>query len=451
MDQEIFSLECEQALLGGLMWGEDGLEKVAGLRPEHFHDPVHADLFAELKRRLEDGLPTDAVALKGWWVQAANRVQVCPDGLYTADLMRDAPSPESLKAYAQQVREFAERRALVRVSASLASKATDMEHSPKEALEAAERALAGLAETGSTGRRLVSVGMALRAGLRDVGRGTPSGWADFDRRFIGWKGGRYYVIAGRPGMGKSLFGAACAINRARAGEPVLFASLEMTAEDLAIRVAAAMSGVPYSTIERGEMSRDQETSLSRCMDEIDRLPMTIAGCPGASAATIRNMARRHDRDCKRQHGRGLGMLVVDYLGLLGSDGRNGRYEAVTENSIALKQTSLELEIPVLCLSQLSRKVEERNPKRPLMSDLRDSGGIEQDADAIFLLYREAYYAAQEEPPKDASQTYDWEQRCASRELDVDIAKQRGGPTGRVTLYCDVTTGEISDMDRRSVA
>lgn len=436
------AIYAEMAVLGGVM---DGAEP-PHLKPEHFMDPVHAALWMELRRRHDQGVPLHPIALKDWWSQDAGRRELDEDTPYLADLAREAPSHESVKAYADQVREHAQRRFLDEIGANLRAQAENAEVSPKEALESAEMALAGLAETGTT-RKLISTGMALRSALSNLGRGASTGWADFDQRFMGWKPGRYYVIAGRPGMGKTLVGASVAIQRARQGEPVLFFSMEMSDEDLAIRIAAAMSGVPYWTIERGEMDRAQQDKLKAAMDEIDRLPLTLASCPGATVASIRNMVRSHDRDCQRRLNKKLAMVVVDYLGLISGEGR-GRYEDMTGVSIALKQLSIERLIPVVTLAQLSRKVEERPNKRPVMSDLRDSGGIEQDADAVMLLYRDAYYAQQEDCPAEDHLAADWEARCASRELDIDIAKQRGGPTGRVTLYCDPATGEILDMDRR---
>lgn len=436
---------AEQAVLGCVMNGAEGPHLTA----EHFSDPVHGELWRELLRREAKGLPRDPVSLRDWW-QSKPWQELDTEGPYLARLALESPTEDTVRVYADQVREYARRRNLASIADALKSQAQNESADPSESLETAERALSELAETGASKRKMYTAGDAFRQGLRDVGQGASTGWKSLDKSFLGWKRGRYYIIAGRPGMGKSLMGAACALNVARRGIPVLFASLEMPAEDLAIRLGSAVSGVPYSDIERGNLQPGDSDRLSNAADTLDRLPFSIAGIPGASVAALRNMARRHDRECQRTLNKRLGMLVVDYLGLLSGNGRS-RYEDVTDISIALKQISLELEIPVVCLAQLSRKVEERPDKRPMMSDLRDSGGIEQDADAIMLLYRDAYYANQEQEPSDPGKAMVWHDRRSSKTLEVCIAKQRGASTALVTMFCDPATGDIADLEHRSAA
>jgi replicative DNA helicase len=430
---------AEQAVLGCLLNGAEP----PYLTPEHFHDPVHAELWLELVRRDAKGLPRDPISMREWW-QSHPWQELDKEAPYLARLALDAPTEDSVKAYADSVREHSTRRNLASICEALKMQSGAEGADPQAALEAAEKALSELADTGSVRKRMTSAGDAFRAGLKQVGQGASTGWKSLDKAFLGWKRGRYYIIAGRPGMGKSLMGAGCALNVAKRGIPVLFASLEMPAEDLAIRLASAVSGVPYSSIERGELMPGDSDKLHAASDALDRLPFAIAGIPGASVAALRNLTRRHDREVQRTTGKRLGMLVVDYLGLLSGNGRS-RYEDVTDISIALKQLSLELEIPVVCLAQLSRRVEERTDKRPMMSDLRDSGGIEQDADAILLLYRDAYYANQEQEPGDPVKAMEWASRRESKVLEVAIAKQRGAGTRTVELYCDPATGQIADM------
>lgn len=436
------ALYAEQAVLG---CGLNGAE-LPGLTDKHFADPVHGELWLELQRREAKGLPRDAISLREWWNDKPWR-ELDAQGPYLARLALEAPTEETVRSYADQVREHCRRRNLAGIADALKAQALNESADPSESLEAAEKALSELAETGAEKRKVYSAGEAFRQGLRETGKGASTGWKSLDRTFLGWKRGRYYIVAGRPGMGKSLMGAACALNIAKRNIPVLFASLEMPAEDLAIRLASTLSGVPYSDIERGELQPGDGAKLTQAGDALDKLPFTIAGIPGSSVAGLRNLARRHDRECQRRTGKKLGMLVVDYLGLMSGNGRS-RYEDVTDISIALKQLSLELELPVVCLAQLSRRVEERSDRRPMMSDLRDSGGIEQDADAILLLYRDAYYAAQEPEPTEHEKRLAWEDRCKSRTLDVTIAKQRGASTGTVPMYCDPATGQIADLDSR---
>lgn len=447
------SLESECAVLGCVMDYPDALEKVGRLKPEHFSHQIHAEVFAELTRRIDVGLPVDAVTLAPWWKGAPHRVELCETGFYLADLMREAPVPESVSAYADQVIETAERRALAEIGGTLKAQAENQDVVPNDALEAAERELAGLAETGPGQRTTTSASMALEAALRDTKRGIPTGWADMDRKFLGWRDGRLYIAAGRPGMGKSLFGAAAALDVARRGIPVAFVSLEMSAGELAVRLAATLSGIPYSEIERSGVPQGRMDDFRQAREMIESLPFTIIDMPGANVAGIRNALRRLDRDMQRRTNRGLGFVCVDYLGLMSPpDPRMSIYEGVTKNSQQLKQLARQLKVPILVLAQLNRSVEQRTDKHPMLSDLRDSGSIEQDADTVFGLYREAYYAQQQDIDElDEGELGEYMRKLESMALDVELLKQRGGSTGRVKLYCDPATGIITNMDQRGVA
>ena len=438
------TLETEQAVLGGLLDGAD----VPRLDAHHFGEAIHGELFQELKRRAQADIPRDAISMKAWWSAKPYAAELDADYPYLADLQRNAPPHESVQAYADQVKADHDRRELAQIGKMMASQC-DADEDPKTVLEDAERQLAGLAET--TGqRKTVSASMALEAALRERGDGIPSGWSDLDKRFNGWRPGRLYIAAGRPGMGKSLFGAGSALNVARRGKPVAFVSLEMSAEEVSVRLAAALSGIPYSQIEREGVWPDDEDKFHAARDIIHHLPFTILDMPGASVGAIRNAVRRLDRDAKRRGGDGLAFVCVDYLGLVAPPERGmGLYEATTRNSQHLKQMARELGLPVMVLAQLSRAVEQRQDKHPMLSDLRDSGAIEQDADAVFALYREAYYAQQQDVDElDQGELAEHMRKLESKALDVDVLKQRGGATGRVKLYCDPATGEILDMNRR---
>jgi len=445
----VHSLESEAAVLGALMWGEGAFEHCARLLPEHFHDPVHQALYVELKRRNDASRPVDAASLRDWWRADEARTALDGDTPYLADLMRDVPENDSVQAYADQVREYAERRRLVEIGRALTAQAENTELAPRDALEASERDLASLAETGSTGRKVVSLSMALRDALNSPTQGAPTGWADLDRSFNGWIPEELVIAAGRPGMGKSLFGAGCVLNQAKRGVPSVFISLEMGAGQAAVRFASMLCGVPYRTIKRREMTPEQAHALRSVMDRVDELPITIIDMPGAKVPAIRNALRRLDRDMQRRLGRGLGFVCLDYLGYLEAPSPGmSKNDEVAANSKALKMTARELKLPMLVLCQLNRGVEQRTDKHPMMSDLRDSGAIEQDADAIFGLYRDAYYAEREEPDCHPSEPeyLDWQKRVVSKTLDVDILKNRDGETARVVLYCDPATGQIENYE-----
>lgn len=444
------SIETEQAVLGGLLDGAD----VPRLEAYHFADTVHQELFAELKRRAEADIPRCAVSMNAWWKAKPYAAELDDPHPYLADLQYNAPAHESVQAYADQVKAAHDRRELAQIGKTMAAQC-EADEDPKTVLEDAERQLAGLADTGVTTRRVVSLSMAVREALQNPEVGHKTGWADLDRKFNGWLPEELYYAAGRPGMGKSLFGGACALSMARRGIPSAFVSLEMGAGQAGLRFASMLSGVPYRTIKRREMTADQERKLGDVMDLVDRLPLTIMDIPGASVAAVRNMLRRLDRDMKRRSDRGLGFVCLDYLGYLAQPhaGHMSLNEKTTANSGALKQMARELKLPVLVLAQLNRAVEQRGDKHPMLSDLRDSGSIEQDADVVFGLYRDAYYAEAEEPDcHESDPAYlKWQERVTSRDLDVDILKNRDGETGRVVLYCDPATGEIRDYDHRSVA
>lgn len=442
------SIETEQAVLGGLLDGAD----VPPIRAEHFADGVHQELFAELVRRAESEIPRDAVSMRQWWEARPYAAELDADGPYLADLQRDAPPLESVNAYAVQVKAAYDRRALAQIGKEMTGQC-EAGDDPSAIIEAAERDLAGLAETTTT-RKTVSAGMALQTAMRERGQGIETGWRDMDESFMGWRSGRLYIAAGRPGMGKSLFGAACALEVAKRGKPVAFVSLEMSAEEVSVRLAAALSGIPYSSIERDGIWPDNQHKFDRASDTLDCLPFTILDMPGASVGAIRNAIRRLNSDMHRRSGQGLAFVCVDYLGLVSAPEPGMKlYEATTRNSQAFKQMSRELGLPVMVLAQLSRAVEQRNDKRPMLADLRDSGAIEQDADAVFGLYRDAYYARQEEPDCHPSEPefLEWQERKNSREFEVCILKQRGGQTGPVTLYCDPATGIIRDYRQEDAA
>ena len=445
----LISIQVEQAVLGAMIVGVDTPEQI---QAEHFYDGCHADLFQEITRRRAIDAPADPLALETWWKAKPYAAEM--EG-YLWELIDLAAPAASVAAYAKEIRQAAQRRVLKEIGDSLAHCALDLDTEPGEALEDAERQLAGLAETGANRRMITSAGMSLRAALQNRTPGTPSGWQDFDRIFQGWRDGRLYIGAGRPGMGKSLFGGGAALEMARRSKPAAFVSLEMSHEEVSVRLAASLSGVPYSQIERIGVQRHQEEAFGRAMETLDSLPFTVIDQPGASVASIRNTLRHIDRDMQRRMDQGLAFVCVDYLGLIAPPERGmGIYEATTKNSQMLKIMARELDLPVLCLAQLNRGVEQRSDKHPMLSDLRDSGAIEQDADAVFGLYREAYYAQQDGPPDchhDEPEYLDWERAMTSKRLDVTILKQRGGETGMCSLYCDPATGFIRTFERGDAA
>jgi len=448
----LHNLEAEQALLGALMDQPESFEAVADrLAAESFYDPVHGRIYEAIKARVEAAALGDAVGVFQRLGDDAGLAEL-GGAEYLGKLQLDAPSAVTAPAYCDLVTEAAQRRKLKALAQTLTEEAEAAEVTPQAAQERAEAALAASAGT-SAERRVMTASFALDAALKSRDAGMATGWADLDRAFLGWRKGRLYIAAGRPGMGKSLFGAHAALNVARAGGPVAFVSLEMSAEEVALRLAGAVSGLAYSEIERGVRDEAMARAVSAAQETLHDLPYTILDMPGAGVGAIRARLRRLDRESVRARGRGLALVVIDYMGLMGSESRAQAsiYEQATEKSNGLKHMARALDLPVLCLSQLNRQVEQRSDKRPMLADLRDSGAVEQDADAVFGLFRDAYYAAQEPAREDAAEELARIDRAGRRELDLIILKQRHGRTGAVRLFCDPATGRIASYDERSAA
>jgi replicative DNA helicase len=266
------------------------------------------------------------------------------------------------------------------------------------------------------------------------------------------------VAAGRPGMGKSALGTNMAVAAARrfvrdiaeglepsesAGAPAVIFSLEMSADQLATRILAEESGITSENLRTGRISQQEFRELARAAAELEGLPLYIDDTPALTIAALRTRARR----LKRQ--KGIGLVVVDYLQLLQGSGRNSndnRVQEISEISRGLKQLAKELDVPVIALSQLSRAVEQREDKRPQLSDLRESGSIEQDADIVLFIYREDYYLAAKQPPEDHPDFAEWQEQMgrAYGRAEVIVAKQRHGATGKVHLKFDSRITKFSD-------
>ncbi|HKK35906.1 MAG TPA: replicative DNA helicase [Paracoccaceae bacterium] len=466
------NIEAEQALLGAILVNNEVYDRVSGfLRAEHFHDPVHARIFEVAARRIQRNALATAVTLKAFLEDDAGLAEI-GGAKYLARLAGAAISIYSARDYARTIHDLAIRRELMGIGDEIRARASraDPDVDPKEQIAEAEQRLYSLAETGGReggfrsflAASIEAVDVANAAYMRGGGlAGIPTGLNDLDRMMGGLHNSDLIILAGRPSMGKTSLATNIAFNVARAfregekadgvtgaveGGRVGFFSLEMSAEQLATRVLAEQSRVPSHLVRRGEMEEDQFRRFFDAAKDLEKMPLYIDDTAALPIAQLAARARR----LKRQ--KGLDALVVDYLQLVrgGAQGRENRVQEVSEITQGLKAIAKELNIPVIALSQLSRQVEQREDKRPQLSDLRESGSIEQDADVVLFVFREEYYREREKPSEtDAEAMEKWQQIMSevAGTAEVIIGKQRHGPIGTVKLSFEGSFTRFGNLAR----
>lgn len=419
------SIEAEQAVLGGLMLDNAAWDQIADRVTEHdFYRNQHRLIFRALGTLAERNDPLDAVTVSEY-LESNNALEDAGGLSYLATLARDTPSASNIRAYADIVRERAMLRQLITIGGQIADSAfLPSGRSAGDLVEDAERRVFEIADRGSRAR---SAFQPLKDLLtKAVDRidelfhsdshitGVPTGFTRFDDLTSGMQRGDLIIIAGRPSMGKTSFAMNIAEHAAiKEKVPTAIFSMEMPGEQLALRLISNLGRINQSKIRNGRFSDDDWPRISSAVTILSEAPMFIDDSAGLTPTELRARARR----LKREHG--LGLIVVDYLQLMQVAGtKENRATEISEISRGLKALAKELDLPVIALSQLNRSVEQRNDKRPVMSDLRESGAIEQDADVIAFIYRE--------------EVYDKETRRKGI-ADVIIAKQRNGPIGEVQL------------------
>jgi replicative DNA helicase len=452
------NIEAEQALLGAMLVNNDAFYRVSDfLKPSHFHEPLHRRIYEVAAEFIRMGKTADPVTLRTF-LPAEEKVGDITVAHYLARLAAAAVTIINAADYGRAIYDLATRRALITVGEDMVNIAFDapVDMSPQDQIEDAERRLFELAETGRydggfesfTDAVKTAVDMANAAFMRDGGlSGIATGLRDLDRRMGGLQPSDLVVLAGRPGMGKTSLATNIAFNIANAYEPaqqadgtfkaknggvIGFFSLEMSSEQLATRIISEQTEIPSSKIRRGEISETDFEKLVACSQMMQKIPLYIDQTGGISIAQLAARARR----LKRQ--RGLDVIVIDYIQLMqGTSARasQNRVQEITEITTGLKALGKELGVPIIALSQLSRQVESRDDKRPQLSDLRESGSIEQDADVVLFVYREEYYLKNKEPKFGSDEYLKWETEMneARGKAEVIIAKQRHGPTGTVGL------------------
>jgi replicative DNA helicase len=463
------NIEAEQALLGALLFDNEVYHRVSDwLKPDHFYDPLHARIYETASQLVIGGSLADAVVLKSKFERDPGMAEI-GGPVYLADLMREAPEPASAPEYGRLIYDLALRRELIRFGEEVSHNAIGSVDSvpATSVLEEAERSLFALAETGGTQKTLrpfhealeESIAMASAAYQRGGGlSGISSGLKSLDAKLGGMHRSDLIILAGRPSMGKTSLATNIAFSVAQAykaeessdghrkttdGGVVAFFSLEMSQEQLATRLIADFSGISSYHIRQGKIDAAQFEDIRDAVAQINEIPLYIDDTGGLSIGAMTARARR----LKRQ--RGLDMIVVDYLQLLTGSGKtDSRVQEISQITQALKSLAKELNVPVIALSQLSRQVENRDDKKPQLSDLRESGSIEQDADVVMFVYRESYYLERLEPKEGTEEHLKWEDemREIRNQADVIIGKQRHGPIGSVKVAFDPERTKFSDLE-----
>lgn len=446
------SLEAEQALLGILLYDNAALERFDGVTAAHFFEPFHAQLWDRINAAIGAGQIAEPILLDTAF-SSVEAYQELGGIQYLADLYGRAPPAANAGDYARAVKDLALRRDLIRVGGELGKAAQDFDAPAVDHLATAEGALYGLAERGEVGVGIVTFSQALDGALDQAQAahssvGTVSGVAteliDLDQKIGGLHPSDLIILAGRPSMGKTALATNIAFNAAKRGKKVLFDSLEMSAEQLVLRLLAETTGIASDRIRKGETTVNEIHRLREAGRELRNLPLHIDATGGLQMAKLAARARRH----KRRYG--LDLLIVDYLQLVTVGGKSeNRVQEVSAVTMGLKALAKDLDIPVIALSQLSRKVEEREDKRPQLSDLRESGSIEQDADMVWFVYREAYYVGRSEPKPGSTEHMTWQEDMdrIGGLAEVIIAKQRHGPIGTVKLAFDSNITKFGNLAR----
>ncbi|MRX49069.1 replicative DNA helicase [Paracoccus sp. S-4012] len=468
-----FSIEAEQQLIGAVLTNNDVYERVSQIvSGEHFYDPVHARIWELCAQRITGGFLASPVTIKAFMEDDAGLKELGGPA-YLARMAAAAISPYAARDYAQMIREFAMRRDLIALGQDISARAAkvSVEEDAAEQIKTAEQVLYRLAEQGVAERGFQSFLKAAADAVRVAGAayerdgglsGTPTGLKDLDHRLGGLNPSDLLILAGRPSMGKTSLATNIAFNVAKAyregtddagqrqvlgGGVVGFFSLEMSAEQLATRILSEAAEVASEKIRRGDLSEDEFRKFLQAASDLQKCPLYIDDTP---ALPINQLAARARR-LKRTHG--LDVLFVDYLQLLRGTGKSdNRVNEVSEITQGLKAIAKELNIPVIALSQLSRQVENREDKRPQLSDLRESGSIEQDADVVMFVFREEYYKEREKPADhDLEAMAKWQQVMESchGKAEVIIGKQRHGPIGTVELAFEGQFTRFSDLARQA--
>lgn len=472
------NLEAEQALLGAILVNNKAFEKISEyLKPFHFADSIHAKIFEVISKLIQRGHIADVITLKNYFEQEGSLNEV-GGHKYLLKLADSASPLTNVEYYGQFIYDKYLRRELIATGYDIVNSAMeeDLDSDANTQIEQAEKRLFELSNQGDINGGFVSFGEALTNSLSLIEQayqkegklsGLPTGLDALDAKTGGLNNSDLIILAGRPAMGKTALATNIAFNvaeymsRAKESEVdpknrgVAFFSLEMSADQLASRILSTVTQTSSHKMRTGELEESEFIRVAAGVRELENIPLYIDDSPGVNINTIRTRARRLKRN------KGLGLIVIDYIQLISGSGNKknegNRVQELSEISRGLKILAKELNVPVIALSQLNRGVEQRDDKRPVMSDLRESGSIEQDADIVMFVFRENYYIKNEEPKQHAGETpehfqnrvEEWETRIRKTENigEVIIGKQRHGPTGTVQLFWNGEFAQFGNLIR----
>ena len=440
------NIEAEQAVIGSVLTSNEIFDDISSIISENnFYDPLHQKIYSAINNLIYKGMLANPITLKSYFENDNDDLNV-PE--YLIKITKFATSSRQSIEYSKIIYDMYVRRELIKISENIIdnAKISDLNVSGQSIIESSEKNLYDLAEKGSFGSSLIkfdkaveqTIDMASSAYKNEEGIvGVPTGLKDLDDRLGGLHKSDLIIIAGRPSMGKTALATNIAFHAAKnlqeSGKKgsIAFFSLEMSSEQLSTRILAEQSRIKSNDIRRGKISEEQFEQFIETSKNISELPLYIDETPAISVAALSNRSRR----IKRKHG--LDMVVIDYIQLMKATFavKEGRVQEISEITQGLKALAKELSVPVLALSQLSRAVEQRDDKKPLLSDLRESGSIEQDADVVMFVYRESYYLKAKEPRPATVEHAEWQAKMneVSHLAELIIGKQRHGPTGNVML------------------
>ena len=451
------NIEAEQSVLGSILLNNEIFDDISTLITSiNFFDPLHQRIFAAIENLIYKGMLANPITLKNYFEKDKDDINI-PE--YLVKITKFSSSSRQAIEYSKIIYDMYVRRELIKISENTidTAKVNDLNISGQKIIENSEKLLFDLAEKGSFSSSLVkfdeamklTIEMASSAYRNEEGIvGVPTGLRDLDDRLGGLHQSDLIIIAGRPSMGKTALATNIAFNAAKKllnenkRSSIAFFSLEMSSEQLSTRILAEQSRITSHNIRRGKISEEEFDKFIETSKTISELPLFIDETPAISIAALSNRARR----IKRLHG--LEMIVVDYIQLMRAtiNNKDGRVQEISEITQGLKAIAKELGVPVLALSQLSRAVEQRDQKKPQLSDLRESGSIEQDADVVMFVYRESYYLEKQEPRPDTVEHAEWQAKMneVSNLAEIIIGKQRHGPTGNIMLEFEAMFTKFKD-------
>ncbi len=451
------NIEAEQSVIGSILLSNEIFDEINILiSSKNFYDPMHQKIFYAIEKLIYSGMLANPITLKNYFENEKDELNV-PE--YLVKITKFSTSSRQAIEYSKLIYDLYVKRELIKISENVidAAKLNDLDNDGQKIIENYEKSLFDLAEKGSFSSTIVkfdealkqTIEMASSAYKNDEGIvGVPTGLTDLDDRLGGLHKSDLVIIAGRPSMGKTAlatniaFYAAKKIQDEGKKSSIAFFSLEMSSEQLSTRILAEQSRIKSNDIRRGRISEEQFDKFIETSKNITELPLYIDETPAISIAALSNRARR----IKRKYG--LDMVVVDYIQLMSSSNyREGRVQEISEITQGLKALAKELSVPVLALSQLSRAVEQRDDKKPQLADLRESGSIEQDADVVMFVYREAYYFERKEPRPATVEHAEWQAKMneVSSLAEIIIGKQRHGPTGNIMLEFEAMFTKFKDI------